>query len=374
MTFLLRFEQPEIPVVSLADWCGGQMSVADCRCVAESFAATGVLFVRDWRVNSTTQARFRGVMERFFGLPAEELLRYDGAATNYQVGLTPPGSETARDWSTWAATLPPEHRPLTVPGVPDAKGRMMWPIGPRPKRSRWPNLNASLARVPAQFDWLQPDMDAWGNLMRQAGTELMELIAVGLDLGQRSIVRMMHNAPHLLGPTGGDFATHTQLGKVLAGLHNDFNLITIHGQTVIRALVAWTRDNKPFLVEVPDGCLLVQAGKQLEYLTGGYMVAGLHEVLVTPQALDDVARIRAAGGSTWRVSSNLFAHLGTRHVLRPLERFATREALRRYPPVYVGDYMMQELGQIGLATEEQVAPTRRLPPQYRRLMARANAA
>lgn len=32
-------------------------------------------------------------------------------------------------------------------------------------------------------------------------------------------------------------------------------------------------------VSVPNGCLLVQAGKQLERLTGGHVLAGFHEVL-----------------------------------------------------------------------------------------------
>jgi hypothetical protein len=31
-------------------------------------------------------------------------------------------------------------------------------------------------------------------------------------------------------------------------------------------------------VTVPDGCLLVQAGKQIEHLTGGHVMAGFHEV------------------------------------------------------------------------------------------------
>jgi len=33
-----------------------------------------------------------------------------------------------------------------------------------------------------------------------------------------------------------------------------------------------------FCVQVPQGCLLVQAGQQLEALTGGYVKAGMHEV------------------------------------------------------------------------------------------------
>lgn len=38
---------------------------------------------------------------------------------------------------------------------------------------------------------------------------------------------------------------------------------------------------------MPDGCLLVQAGKQLEVLTGGHVIAGFHEVLVAVMARVD---------------------------------------------------------------------------------------
>ena len=43
----------------------------------------------------------------------------------------------------------------------------------------------------------------------------------------------------------------------------------------------WTREGKKVGVTVPDGCLLVQAGQQLEYLTGGHVKAGYHEVILT---------------------------------------------------------------------------------------------
>ena len=32
--------------------------------------------------------------------------------------------------------------------------------------------------------------------------------------------------------------------------------------------------------QVPDGCLLLQVGKQLEWVTGGVLAAGFHEVVV----------------------------------------------------------------------------------------------
>ena len=36
----------------------------------------------------------------------------------------------------------------------------------------------------------------------------------------------------------------------------------------------WTRDGSKRVVKIPAGCLLAQAGKQAEYLTGGHVLAG----------------------------------------------------------------------------------------------------
>lgn len=46
-------------------------------------------------------------------------------------------------------------------------------------------------------------------------------------------------------------------------------------------------------VKVPDGCLLVQAGKQLEWFSGGLVKAGYHEVVCTEGTLKAMERISA---------------------------------------------------------------------------------
>lgn len=43
-------------------------------------------------------------------------------------------------------------------------------------------------------------------------------------------------------------------------------------------LHVWLSDGQRLPVSIPPGCLLCQAGKQLEWLTGGYVAAGMHEV------------------------------------------------------------------------------------------------
>lgn len=59
--------------------------------------------------------------------------------------------------------------------------------------------------------------------------------------------------------------------QVLAGFHYDLNALTIHGRSRYPGLYVWTRDGGKRTVKIPAGCLLVQAGKQMEYATGGHV-------------------------------------------------------------------------------------------------------
>lgn len=158
-------------------------------------------------------------------------------------------------------------------------------------------------------------MDMWGAKMLQAVTGVAALAAEGFGLPADAFTKRMQvgvlwgvnmpvlasasrstpppnsssattkqtphhpqDGPHLLAPTGSDFSRHGQEGTVLAGFHYDLNFLTIHGRSRYPGLFIWLRDGRRVLVRVPEGCLLVQAGKQMEYLTGGHVLAGFHEV------------------------------------------------------------------------------------------------
>ena len=50
---------------------------------------------------------------------------------------------------------------------------------------------------------------------------------------------MMEKGPHLLAPTGSDLTgANRKAGTVLAGWHNDLNLLTIHGKSRCATLPA----------------------------------------------------------------------------------------------------------------------------------------
>ena len=112
---------------------------------------------------------------------------------------------------------------------------------------------------------------------------------------------------------------------------------------------------------VPKGCLLVQAGKQLEILTGGAVQAGsptvgvqlespccfffiesfpprragFHEVVATAATKAAAKVAQAASASTWRVSSTCFAHVASDQTLAPLAGFF--DTLFFFPASRVGE-------------------------------------
>lgn len=70
-------------------------------------------------------------------------------------------------------------------------------------------------------------------------------------------------APHLLGPTGSDLQSYGQEGAVLAGYHFDTHFLTIHGKSRFPGLNLWLKNGQKVEGAIPEGCLLVQAGKQV---------------------------------------------------------------------------------------------------------------
>lgn len=84
----------------------------------------------------------------------------------------------------------------------------------------------------------------------------------------------------MLAPTGSDLERNPK-GSILAGFHYDISFLTIHGKSRYPGLCVWLRNNQKLAVKIPDGCLLLQSGITFEHMTGGYVHAGFHEVVVT---------------------------------------------------------------------------------------------
>ena len=194
---------------------------------------------------------------------------------------------------------------------------------------------------------------------------------------------------------GTDLRSYGALGSCYAGYHYDLNFLTIHGKSRFPGLAVWLQDGRRLPVSIPSGCLLIQAGKQIEWFTNGHVRAGMHEVLsshpsgpcihcnrlahlgvVLRQAMMSklmelilcclmkcwcllqvvcteatcaaIARAAAEGKPLWRVSSTVFAHIASDVLLEPVGRFAHAAKESQYQPILAGDFVQQELEAIRL--------------------------
>jgi len=347
-----------LPVINLDAWLhdSGDAAGKDalCKQVAELLKETGCLVVRDPRVDTNDNDTFLDMMERYYERGAEEKLAETRPELSYQVGYTPEGAEVPRvvqDKQMQAAiAAQPESDKAVMPTGPDIKCRYMWPLrrGERTVQVGFEDLNAECVSPQGIPEW-GGQMDGWGEKMLGTVETVAEMAAVGFGLPADAFTSLMRNAPHILAPTGSNLARHSQLGACYAGYHSDLNFLTIHGKSRFPGLFVWLRDGRRTSVAIPDGCLLLQAGKQLEWLTGGAVEAGMHEVVCTEATRRAIAQAQDAGRSTWRVSSTVFSHIASDQLLQPLGHFAALPlAKEKFPPTLAGEQVRQDLELISL--------------------------
>ncbi|KAJ3694661.1 hypothetical protein LUZ60_000038 [Juncus effusus] len=322
-----------------------------CAVLSASLRDTGALIVKDPRCTAQDNDRFLDMMERYFERSDEFKRLQQRPQLHYQVGATPEGVEVPRslvdsEIQEKIKKMPKTDQPSTPTG-PDPKWRYMWRVGPRPTNTGFKELNAEPV-IPEGFPEWKETMDFWGSKMISAIEVVAEMAAVGFGLQKDAFTSLMNQGPHLLAPTGSDLNKHGKVGTVFAGFHYDLNFLTIHGRSRFPGLNIWIRSGQKMEVKVPLGCLLIQAGKQLEWLTGGECLAGMHEVVVTDRTLEAIQRAKQENRSLWRVSSTLFGHIASDAILKPLGHFTGTPLAGNYPPIYAGDYVEQELSVINL--------------------------
>ncbi|KAE8702033.1 hypothetical protein F3Y22_tig00110503pilonHSYRG00601 [Hibiscus syriacus] len=322
-----------------------------CREVSRILKETGALLVKDPRCTVEDNDRFIDMMEKYFEKPDEFKRLQERPSLHYQVGVTPEGVEVPRslvdeEMQAKLRAMPKENQPLTPKG-PDPKWRYMWRVGPRPSKTRFQELNSEPV-IPEGFPEWKETMDSWGYKMISAIEAVAEMAAIGFGLPKDAFTSLMKQGPHLLAPTGSDLRSYGQEGTVFAGYHYDLNFLTIHGRSRFPGLNIWLRNGQKIEVKVPVGCLLIQTGKQIEWLTAGECTGGMHEVVVTKRTIEAIKLATEQNRSLWRVSSTLFAHIASDAVLQPLGHFSKTPLASKYPPICAGEFVELELAVINL--------------------------
>ena len=201
---------------------------------------------------------------------------------------------------------------------------------------------------PKGFPEWETKMNSWGNVLNGACYTVSEMIALGMDLPRATFTDKMKGAVQLLAPTGSDLTKYKKKDDILAGFHYDLNFLTIHGKSNYPGLFVWLRNGEKVPVRIPDGCLLLQSSKMLEYMTGGYFYAGYHEVIVSEDTLKFAEKAKQDGKSLWRVSSTLFSALNYKTVLEPLPEFKNQPEAKNYTPISCYKFVEEELKAISL--------------------------
>jgi len=343
-----------LPAISVDEYVADPNSPAAleaCKRIAQVLHITSCLIIRDSRVPEEKNQKFLDMMEQYFLQSWDQLKDDIHPELSYQVGATPEYVEVPRNHADRIKLLTGENAPH-IPHGADAKWRFFWRLGERPQSTAFPELNAAPV-VPKHFPaWINV-MNDWGSLMLQTEHTVAEMAAIGLGLPKDSFTKLMKYGPHLLAPTGSDIKKHSHEDVILAGFHYDLNFLTIHGKSRFPGLYIWLRDGTKYKVTVPDGCLLLQAGKQFEWLTGGHITAGFHEVVVTADTLAVKKKREAEGKPLWRISSTVFGHIASDATLTPLGSFATAPALANYHTTKAGDQVNDELTKISLASPQK---------------------
>ncbi|GAA5949953.1 hypothetical protein JCM21900_005536 [Sporobolomyces salmonicolor] len=323
-----------LPIVDLDTFLASPDSpsaIAEATKTAEALIEYGALIVKDSRVSEEANERFLDLMEHYFSQDKERLEEDLRPEVHFQVGVTLENTEKPKCHSNDAckaviAALDPAERPLDVEGgKADPKCRFFHRMGNPPPSTSFPSLAMSNVTPRAFASTWKTQMEDWGTQIKRAVEDVSEMLAAGLGLERDELRRAGQYGSHLLAPTATDLAKYGRVGEIFAGFHTDLNFLTIHGRSRYAGLHVWARNSgKRISVKLPPGHLLVQAGKQLEHLTGGLILAGYHEVVCTPATLASLSARQtstspSASRPPIRISSTFFWHLSSDYMLRPRE-------------------------------------------------------
>eukprot|EP00834_Sanchytrium_tribonematis_P001000 NODE_21_length_42443_cov_0.822808.p11 type:complete len:339 gc:universal NODE_21_length_42443_cov_0.822808:12606-11590(-) len=334
----------DLPVVDISQYLLNSDDDESCFIISSALEQYGACLVRDPRITFKDNEAFLDLMTDYFELPCDERLKDVRKEFGYQVGATPGFTEDPKcsfDQNCQKVIDSLEDKPSAWNG-PDPKWRFFWRIGDC-LSAKYSSLTANPV-IPEllKSDW-EDKMNRWGGLLADLGMTICEMAAIGFGHQKDTFTRYTSGGPHLLAPTGCDLL-NVKEGDVLAAFHYDLNFLTLHGKARFPGLYIWARNTgKKIPVKIPGGTILIQAGKQLEYVTGGKVVAGYHEVVADNSAIAKRDKARICGTSLWRASSTVFLHAHPDTTLKPVIGENPN-----YPPIITGDFVQNELRGIKL--------------------------
>lgn len=281
----------------------------------------GFFYIVGHQVGRELRDQLINYTKAFFSLPLEEKMKSYIGKSNSHRGYVPEGEEVfaggKRDRKEAFDTgleLPADD-PDVLAGLPM--------LGP----NQWP-------RIPGFSD----AVSAYYRAVFELGRTLFRSFALALELPEDYFDRFITKPPTQLRlihyPYDGD--AHDRPG---IGAHTDYECFTIllptaPGLEVMNGAGQWI-DAPP----IEDG-FVINIGDMMEIWTAGQFVATSH-------------RVRKV--SEERYSFPLFFACDYRTQVAPLEKFASPEALQKYPPLSAGDHLFAQTAQSFTYLKEKMA-------------------
>lgn len=332
-----------------------------CEVLASVMEGVGLVCIEPPPAPDDLDDRYLEMVMAYFGQDEDALVQDQRPELQWQVGRTPPRSETARAYpelAAFLASMDPDMRPRMAGGLKgneDAKGRFFVAFGPTPANTNFPQFNAPPVH-PAAFPQWEDLTRRWGFHVLNNGKVLLQMLEVAYDLELGALADLLEFGPHLVAPTGVDLA-QLAIGDEVAWPHLDLNKLSGHGRSNLPGLVAWTNTGKAVQVSLKRGQLLYQAAMQLERVLNGRIRAGLHAVYAWPTLADRMAAARAVGHRLIRSTSTVFLHCATDRLLTPHPRLVTVDRPALYEPIIAGNQVARELDLI-FGTVDQLTGSR----------------
>lgn len=296
---------------------------------------TGILIVKVSENTATVNNEFIDLMERYSMLPEETRMKHVHKEAHYQVGLTPSFTELPRDNCDIAITLG-----AIKPKARDPKMRWFHRTTPVDEHTEFTDTTG-VNVIPDEFPEWSERFNKFGDVFMDVLYKVNEKLSpeLGIDLNE-----LVNGGNHLIAPT--IMPLENIIGtenKIVAGFHNDIDYCTLHGKGRFPGLNIWTRDGTKIAVKVPDNCILIQAGRQLQYITNGYILGGFHEVIITEETEKQYYKALEEDRSTTRISSTFFSHINSDKLMYVLPKFYTEGCEEKYPPVKEGVWLRSML-------------------------------
>lgn len=361
----------DLPIIDISlrpQWNGteGLANSSAAARVVDALRRHGLVLVRPDISLTAANQEFLQTMAAFFRLPESVKRTYivEQAGVKYEVGYMPAHAEYTQDEAEYREFIAriPNSADMPVPHQgSNPIARFMAPIGDRGSSADFPELNLPAVTV-AEVPGMNASIDALGGVLYLAGLAVSEYLSVGLEHHPRLLRDMLErpDGPHALAPTGVNLAEEfAKTGKgrngganlldwlateryCLDGFHNDVNMITVHARANTPGLHTWSANGERYdALTVPEGCILVQSGRQLRHITGGLIPAMYHEVTTTPGMIPYARAELAAGRDPVRVGCPFFVHLRSDVVMTPIA--GDRSA---YRPMKAGDLVKEMISTI----------------------------